>query len=44
MRITNPQSLPDGTMEAEIEIMPGEPVPEKARFRKIDGQWKLEMP
>ena len=42
MRIKSQQQMPDGSIELEMEIVPGEPLPEKMRFRQINGQWKLE--
>ena len=44
MRIINPQQMPDGSIRAEAEFMPGVPVPEKIRFQMMEGQWKLEIP
>jgi hypothetical protein len=44
MRIFNQQQMPDGSIQAEFEIMPGEPLPEKIRFQLMEGQWKLEIP
>jgi hypothetical protein len=43
MRIINPQPMADGSIQAEAEFMPGEPVP-KIHFRMMEGQWKLEIP
>jgi len=42
MHIKGQQQMPDGSIELEMEIVPGEPLPERMRFRQINGQWKLE--
>jgi len=42
MHIANQQTAPDGSIEAEVEIIPGQTMPDKMRFRQINGQWKLE--
>jgi hypothetical protein len=44
MRILNQQSMPDGSIRAQMEFMPGAERPEKIRFYFVDGQWKLEIP
>ena len=41
MCIKSQQQMPDGSIELEVEIVPGEPMPERMRFRQINGQWKL---
>ena len=42
MHIKSQQVTPDGAIEAEVELVPGEPSPERIRFRLNNGQWKLE--
>jgi hypothetical protein len=44
MRIASQETLPDGSIEAKLEIMPGHVVNETWRFQLIAGEWKLEMP
>jgi hypothetical protein len=41
MRIKSQQQMPDGAIELEVEVVPGEPLPERMRFLLINGQWKL---
>jgi len=42
MHIKSQQQMPDGSIELEVEMVPGEPLPDRMRFRQINGQWKLE--
>ena len=42
MHIKSQQQMPDGSIELDVEIVPGEPLPDRMRFRQINGQWKLE--
>jgi hypothetical protein len=44
MRLVDPQQMPDGSIEARVEFLPGEPMPDKLRFEKIGGQWRMEFP
>ena len=41
MHIKSQQQMPDGSIELEVEIVPGEPLPGRMRFHQINGQWKL---
>jgi hypothetical protein len=42
MHIISQQQTRDGSIELEVEMVPGEPLPDRMRFRQINGQWKLE--
>jgi hypothetical protein len=42
MRIRSQQQMPDGSIEMEVEMVPGEPLPERMRLRQVNGQWKLQ--
>ncbi|HEU0039670.1 MAG TPA: hypothetical protein VFR76_10365 [Verrucomicrobiae bacterium] len=42
MHIKSQQQMPDGSIELEVEMVPGEPLPDRMRFRQFNGQWKLE--
>jgi len=42
MHIVSQATALDGSIEAEVEIIPGQPLPDKMRFRQINGEWKLE--
>jgi hypothetical protein len=44
LRIFNLETMDDGSIQAEAEAMPGEPIPGKMRFKLIEGQWRLEFP
>src|SRR5215471_19238093 len=43
MHIVSHKRLADGSIEATIEVMPGQPVDEPCIFRMIDGQWKMDF-
>jgi hypothetical protein len=42
MHIKSQQQMPDGSLELEVEVVPGQPLPDRMRFRQINGQWKLD--
>ena len=42
LRVISQQQTLEGAAELEVEIVPGQPLPEKMRFRQINGMWKLE--
>jgi len=42
MHIKSQEQMPDGSIELEVEMVPGEPFPGRMRFHQINGQWKLE--
>ena len=44
MRLVDPRQMPDGSIEAGFEFLPGEPMPDKLRFEKIEGQWRMDFP
>jgi hypothetical protein len=44
MRFASQETLPDGSIEAKLEIMPGHVQNKSWRFQLIAGEWKLEMP
>ena len=43
MRITDQRPAPDGSLEAKIEIMPGESMSRPARFHLDQGQWRINL-
>jgi hypothetical protein len=43
LKIQKRESLPDGTIQLEVEIAPGQPT-EKIRLESIDGEWKMALP
>lgn len=43
MAILERRQLPDGSIMAKVQIVPGIP-PEKIRFQPIGGQWKIQFP
>jgi hypothetical protein len=42
-RIIQLQNSPDGTVEAKVEMVPGEGNAPSIRFRQMEGSWKLDM-
>jgi hypothetical protein len=45
VRVISQKQMPDGSMELEVESLPGpEAHPEKTRFYLINGQWKIGKP
>ena len=45
MKITNQKTLPDGSIEIEVEMAPGPGIPSaKLRLENVNGQWKLATP
>jgi len=46
MRVINQEQLEDGFIKAQLEIVPGAPPTDalKVFFRRIDGQWKMNIP
>jgi hypothetical protein len=43
MRIAERRQLPDGSIEAKVEMLPGKPELTAFHFELIQGQWKLDM-
>jgi len=43
LAIRSRQTLPDGSVELQMEVTPGVP-PEKFRAHAINGEWKLDLP
>ncbi len=44
MRIVERKPLPDGSIEAKVEMLPGQPEPGLFHFQFIQGQWKMDLP
>jgi len=42
MRLVNQKQLPDGSVQAQFEIMPGQPE-SRIHFQQIGGEWKMDM-
>lgn len=38
------EQLPDGTLELQMEIVPGVPPQGKLRMQQVNGQWKISEP
>ena len=44
LRVVNQEPQPDGSIEAQLEIVPGQSSEQQnVRFRQIDGEWKVDM-
>lgn len=43
MRIIGQTNLPDGSVELQVELAPGMPMPEPLHLHPIDGQWKMDL-
>jgi len=43
LAIRNRTTLPDGSMELEVEVAPGVPT-EKFQAQPVNGEWKLAFP
>src|ERR1017187_5241029 len=43
LRVVSQQPLPDGSVELQVEIMPGQPLPGGIHFRQMGGEWKMDI-
>jgi hypothetical protein len=43
MRIVHQEQMPDGSVQLDVEIMPGTREPEPMVLRRFPGEWRLEM-
>lgn len=44
MRIVERKQLPDGSVEAKVEMLPGQPELGRFHFQLVQGQWKMDLP
>jgi hypothetical protein len=44
LRVVRQQQLPDGSIELQIEVIPGQPTPARILFRQLSGEWKMVFP
>jgi hypothetical protein len=42
-RLFQQETNPDGSIEAQVEVIPGEREGAKIRFRQINGEWKMDL-